>query len=105
MASFQRGFCAEMADPNQLRRLPAMRYFPENDIPATQPGQSRHYIRGIKDALRRMVLLEACINSEECGLSSASIELALSMKYYLQMFKTINTSIENPNDDVRNNIG
>lgn len=48
--------------------------------------------------------MEEYINSEECGVPSASIELAHNMKHHLQMFKTINTSVEIPNDDVRNKI-
>ena len=94
----------KMADLNQFPRLPAMRYFPENDIPATHPGQTNRYILGIKGALRRIELLEDYLDSEECGLSSACIELAFSLKHYLQIFKNINTSIENPNDVVRGNI-
>ncbi|MCJ1342367.1 hypothetical protein MMC31_000549 [Peltigera leucophlebia] len=90
-----------MADQNQLPRLPAMRYCPENDIPATHPGQTDRYIQGIKDALMRIELLERYLEPEERGLSSACIELAYSMKHYLQMFKEITTSIENPNRKVR----
>lgn len=59
IASFQRRFVRKVlgtVDQNRISRLPAMRYLPENDIPATQPRQTRRYIRGIKDALRRMTL-------------------------------------------------
>lgn len=90
-----------MADQNQLPRLPAMRYFPENDIPATHPRQTGRYIQGIKDALRRIELLEEYLDSEDRGLSSACIELAFSMKHYLQMFKNITMSIENPSNKVK----
>lgn len=90
-----------MADQNQLPRLPSMRHCPENDIPATRPGQTERYIQGIKHALRRIELLEEYLDSEEHGLSSACIELAFSMKHYLQMFKNITMSIENPSNEVR----
>lgn len=51
-----------------------------------------------------MELLEEYTNSKECEISSASIELALSMKHHSQIFKTIITSVEDPNNDVRNKI-
>lgn len=57
----------KMADLNQFPRLPAMKYFPENEIPATHPGQTNRYILGIKGALRRIELLEDYLDSKECG--------------------------------------
>lgn len=87
-----------MADQNQLPRLPAMSYFPEDDIPATHPGKTERYrvhIEGIRDALRRIDLLVEYLDANAC------IELAFSINHYLQMFKNITMSIENPRNRVR----
>lgn len=51
-----------------------------------------------------MEFLEEYTNSKECKVSSALIELALSMKHHSPIFKTIITSVEDPNNDVRNKI-
>lgn len=93
-----------MADLDQLSRLPAMAYRPEEEIPVTHPRRTNRYIQGIESAIRRLDLLTEYLASKMYGSSSACIELAFSLKHHLQMFKNINMSIKDPSDIVKENI-
>lgn len=96
-----------MADLDQLPRLPVMTYRPEEDIPATNPRRMNRYIQGIESATGRLDLLTQYLkylSSEKYGPLSTCIELASSIKHHLQMFKSINVSIKNPSDIVKENI-
>lgn len=93
-----------MAGLDLLPRQPAMIYRPEEDIPMTNPTKINRYIKGIGSAIRRLDLLTHYLASEKYGSPSACIELGLSIKHHLQMFKDINMSIQDPNDKVQKNI-
>lgn len=93
-----------MADLDLLPRQPAMIYHPEEDIPVTNPTKTNRYIKGIESAIRWLGLLTKYLASEKEGSSIACIELGLSIKHHLEMFKNINMSIQDPIDKVKENI-
>lgn len=88
-----------MADHVQFLRVPPMMYNPNEDIPQTHPARTNRYALRIKNALQRLKVLAKCISFDECA-TAAALEFALSVKHYVQMFKTIMTGIQNPNDFV-----
>lgn len=92
-----------MAGLDLLPRQPAMIYRPEEDIPLTNPTKTNRYIKGIRSAIQRLDLLKNFLASEKYESSSACIELGLSIKHHLQMFKDNNMSIQ-PIDIVQENI-
>lgn len=93
-----------MTDIGKLPRLAAMTYYAEEDIPVTYPGRINRYLKGIRSAIMRLDRLRRRFISEDCESSNECIELAFSMRNYLQMFRTINRSINNPNHIITENL-
>lgn len=93
-----------MTDIGKLPRLAAMTYYPEEDIPVTYPGRINRYVKGIRSTITRLDLLRRHFISEECESSNECMELAFGMRHYLQMLKTINRSINNPNNIITENL-
>lgn len=93
-----------MTDIGKLPRLAAMTYYAEQDIPVTYPGRINRYVKGMRCAIMRLDHLRRHFISENCESSNECIELAFSMRNYLQMFRTINQSINNPNSMITGNL-
>lgn len=93
-----------MTDIGKLPRLATMTYCVEEDIPVTYPGRINRYVRGMRSAIMRLDHLRRYFISEECESSNECIELAFSMRNYLRMFRTINRSINNPNNIMTENL-
>lgn len=94
-----------MTDVGKLPQLAAMAYYAEEDIPVTYPGRINRYFKGIRSAIMRLDHLRKHFISEECESSNEYIEMmAFSMRNYLQMYRTINRSIYNPNDIITENL-
>ena len=89
---------------DQLPRLPAMTYRPEEDIPVKHPRRTNRYIQGIESAIRRINILTKYLALGKYGSLNACIELGFSIKHHLQMFKNTTMSIKNPSNIVKGNI-
>lgn len=93
-----------MTDNGKLPRLAALTYYAEEDLPVTYPGRINRYLKGIRSAIMRLDHLRRHFTSEKCESSNECIEMAFSMRNYLQMFRIINRSIKNPNNIVTENL-
>ena len=87
-----------MADFDQLPKMLALTYCPNEDVPVTNPGKTNRYVKGIASAIERLELLRTYIASEEWGSSVIYIELARSIRHYLRIFKTVIMAINNLSD-------
>lgn len=93
-----------MKDIGKLLQLAPVTYYAEEDLPVKYPGRINRYVKAIRNAIMRLDHLRRHFISEKCESSNECKELAFSIQNYLQMFTTINRSINNPNNFVTENL-